>query len=131
MVDPGEMIRRYGADAVRLFILFAAPPERDLEWSEQGLEGAFRFLQRVFRLVEENLEELKRVSPYEGAQQELPAHLKELRRKTHQTIKKVTEDIEERYHFNTAIAAVMELVNLCFETLHNENPTGPFWAFMR
>ncbi len=131
VVDPGEMIRRYGADAVRLFILFAAPPERDLEWSEQGLEGAFRFLQRVFRLVEENLEELKRVSPYEGAQQELPAHLKELRRKTHQTIKKVTEDIEERYHFNTAIAAVMELVNLCFETLNKEKPTGPFWAVMR
>jgi len=131
VVDPGEMIDRYGADAVRLFILFAAPPERDLEWSDQGLEGAYRFLQRVFRLVDENLEELKTAKPYQGPQEKLPEALKILRRKIHQTIQKVTQDIEERYHFNTAIAAVMELLNLCSETLANTAPKPPFWEVMR
>ncbi len=131
VVDPAKMIELYGADAVRLFILFAAPPERDLEWSDQGLEGAYRFLQRVFRLVDENLEELRAVSPFKGKHQELPEELKALRRKTHQTIKKVTQDIEERYHFNTAIAAIMELVNLCFETLNKASKKPPFWEVMR
>ncbi len=131
VVDPGEMIDRYGADAVRLFILFAAPPERDLEWSDQGLEGAYRFLQRLFRLVDENLKDLKEATPYQGPQKDLPAPLKELRRKTHQTIKKVTQDIEERYHFNTAIAAIMELVNLCNETLNKGEKNETFWAVMK
>ena len=131
VVDPGEMVARYGADAVRLFILFAAPPERDLEWSDQGLEGAYRFLQRVFRLVDENLDELRGAEPYRGPQGELPEALKALRRKTHQTIKKVTEDIEERYHFNTAIAAIMELANLCAETLAKVPRKGAFWPVLR
>ncbi len=131
VVDPGEMIDRYGADAVRLFILFAAPPERDLEWSDQGLEGAYRFLQRIFRLVDENLERLRNANPYRGPQEKLPEALKALRRKTHQTIQKVTQDIEERYHFNTAIAAIMELVNLCLETLNKASQSGPFWEVMR
>jgi len=114
VVDPNTMIERFGADTVRLFILFAAPPERDLEWSDRGVEGAHRFLQRVWRLVTDNLQTLAKAclekkDPSEAAVSH-PA-LKKLRQKTHQTISKVTQDIEERYHFNTAISAVMELVN--------------------
>ena len=114
VVDPDTMIRRYGADTVRLFILFAAPPERDLEWSDSGIDGAHRFLNRLWRLAAENLETLKAAdtekSAVKAAADGDPA-LKALRRKTHQTIAKVTDDIEKRFHFNTAISAVMELVN--------------------
>ena len=110
VVDPDELIRTYGADTVRLFCLFAAPPEKDLDWSDQGVEGSFRFLSRVWRLVFENLQALKSAAPYAGGAT-LPEDLAQLHRKTHQTIKKVTEDIRERFHFNTAIAAIMELVN--------------------
>jgi len=110
VVDPEELIERYGADTVRMFCLFASPPERDLEWSDQGVEGSFRFLHRVWRLVDENLETLSRATPYRG-EGTLSEELKDLHRKTHQTIKKVTNDIEDRFHFNTAISAVMELVN--------------------
>ena len=111
VVDPDEMIHRYGADTVRMFSLFAAPPERDLEWSDAGVEGAHRFIWRLWRLVEEEAGSLPRGA---GRPSELPARLSELRRKTHQTIAKVTGDIEERFHFNTAIAAVMELVNAIY-----------------
>ncbi len=131
VVDPDAMIKRYGADTVRLFMLFAAPPERDLEWSDQGIEGAHRFLQRVFRLVTEHLEPLTAVKPYQGRQEDLPKGLKALRRKTHQTIRKVTEDIAERYHFNTAIAAVMELVNEIYEALGKEKGEEHFWPVVR
>jgi leucyl-tRNA synthetase len=110
VVDPEELINRYGADTVRIFCLFASPPERDLEWSDQGVEGSFKFLNRVWRLVDENLEKMTGVPIYEG-KESLPDTLRDLHRKTHQTIKKVTSDIEERFHFNTAISAVMELVN--------------------
>ena len=109
VVDPNELIKRYGADTVRLFSLFAAPPERDLDWSDQGVEGASRFLNRVYRFVENN----KTVLQTSG---EIPVELNEksrtLHRKTHQTIRKVTRDLENDFHFNTAISAVMELVNL-------------------
>ncbi len=114
VVDPDTMIRRYGADTVRLFILFAAPPERDLEWSDSGIDGAHRFLNRLWRLVTENLEAIKAAPSGRKAASDAAAssrELKALRRKTHQTIAKVTEDIEKRFHFNTAISAVMELVN--------------------
>jgi len=110
VVDPEELVNQYGADTVRMFCLFASPPEKDLEWNEQGVEGAFRFLNRVWRLVVENLDKLKRSAPYDGEKPPAPA-LRDLYRKTHQTIKKVTNDIEDRFHFNTAISAVMELVN--------------------
>lgn len=107
VIDPNLLIERFGADTARLFSLFAAPPEKDLEWNEQGVEGCARFLGRVWRAVTENLELV--------AAAELPTTVDgtagDLRRKTHQTIKKVTEDIDGRFHFNTAIAAVMELVN--------------------
>jgi leucyl-tRNA synthetase len=110
VVDPEDLIERYGADTVRMFCLFASPPERDLEWSDQGVDGSFRFLHRVWRLVDENLEALRKATPC-GGEGTLPEDLKDLHRKTHQTIKKVTNDIEDRFHFNTAISAVMELVN--------------------
>jgi leucyl-tRNA synthetase len=110
VVDPNELIERYGADTVRLFSLFAAPPERDLEWNAQGVDGASRFLNKVFRLVSP-------VVQAGGASAALPAleslndESRALHRKTHQTIKKVTDSIESNFHFNTAISAVMELIN--------------------
>ncbi|MGH7774532.1 MAG: leucine--tRNA ligase [Candidatus Binatia bacterium] len=109
-VDPDELVVRYGADTARLFALFAAPPEKDLDWSDQGVEGAHRFLSRLWRFIFQNREALLRATP-DLHQQGLPPHLRELRRQIHRTIKKVTEDIEGRLHFNTAIAAVMELFN--------------------
>jgi len=109
IVDPEDLIAAYGADTARLFTLFAAPPEKDLEWSAQGVEGAFRFLTRLWRFVFQNKERLAATLPV--PQGELSPELRNLRRLTHRTIKKVTEDIETRFHFNTAIAAVMELFN--------------------
>lgn len=107
VVSPAEIIGQYGADTARLFVLFAAPPERDLEWSDQGVEGCYRFLNRIWRLtteaISESLIHLKKAveSPEDKA----------LRYKIHYTIVKVTDDVEQRFNFNTAISAVMELVN--------------------
>jgi len=109
VVDPEGLINRYGADTARLFSLFAAPPEKNLEWSEDGVEGAFRFLKRVWRLADDNADWLPTAKAYRGG--ELDGAKKELRRKIHETISKVTADIDARFHFNTAIAAAMELVN--------------------
>ncbi len=108
VVSPDEIVEKYGADTGRLFILFAAPPDRDLDWSDSGVEGCHRFLNRVWRLVEEHahLFASQRTAP-----QLQDDASKALNRLTHATIKRVTEDIEERYHFNTAISAIMELVN--------------------
>ncbi|MBN2332361.1 MAG: leucine--tRNA ligase [Deltaproteobacteria bacterium] len=111
VVDPDLLIQKYGADTARMFSLFAAPPELDLEWSDQGVEGAYRFLHRLWRLVYAVLPAINDVAAYQGSFAALPEQLKPLRRKTHQTIKKVVADIEDRFHFNTAISAVMELVN--------------------
>lgn len=110
VVDPDVLIGQYGADTARLFCLFASPPEKDLEWSERGVEGASRFLNRVWRIVYENLH-LVNSSPGDLEDPETQAVVRSLRKAIHQTIKKVTEDIENRFQFNTAIAAVMELVN--------------------
>ncbi len=107
-IDPDEMIRLYGADTVRLFMLFAAPPEKDLEWSDAGAEGAARFINRVWRIVFKWHEKLGTSSP---AKDDFSSAARSLRRKTHQTIKRVTGDFHERLHFNTAIAAAMELTN--------------------
>ncbi len=125
VVDPDEMIEQYGADTVRLFCLFAAPPEKDLEWSEQGVEGAARFLNRLWRLVYDHREDLTSVSSFDG-KGDLRETSRKLHRKTHQTIKKVTEDIKDRFHFNTAISAVMELVNLIYQVKENvlKEPNG-------
>ena len=114
VVDPDAMIGRYGADTTRLFSLFAAPPEKDLEWNEQGVEGAFRFLQRVWRWLEEWRGELLGVTPYDGP---LPSRepFGSLYRKAHGTIWRVTRDIGERQHLNTAVSAIMELVNELYQ----------------
>jgi leucyl-tRNA synthetase len=109
VIDPDGLIKRYGADTARLFTLFASPPEKDLEWNEQGVEGCFRFLNRVWRLVYENLELIENAGEVEASS--LKPEARDLRRQVHRTIKKVTEDIDGSFHFNTAIAAVMELVN--------------------
>ncbi|SEJ90838.1 leucyl-tRNA synthetase [Propionispira arboris] len=110
VVSPEEIISKYGADTARLFILFAAPPERDLEWNDQGVEGAYRFLKRVWRIISEFEDVMKQnVSDYDTAA--LAKDEKELRRVLHVTIKKVTEDIGDRFNFNTAISSIMELVN--------------------
>jgi leucyl-tRNA synthetase len=114
IVDPEDMIKQYGADTTRLFTLFAAPPERDLDWQEEGVEGGYRFLHRAWRLVYELRNNLSgRRSP--RGKEDLSPELWALRHKAHKTIKKVTEDIE-RFHFNTAIAAVMELVNYLYQS---------------
>ncbi|MCP4666415.1 MAG: leucine--tRNA ligase, partial [Deltaproteobacteria bacterium] len=110
VVDPGDLIEEYGSDTVRMFCLFASPPERDLEWNDQGVEGSYRFLNRVWRLVTDHLPEIRSVTAYDAGEP-LSDQVKALHRKIHQTIKKVTEDIENRFHFNTAVSAVMELVN--------------------
>ena len=130
VVDPDEMIQAYGADTVRLFCLFASPPEKDLDWSDQGVEGSFRFLSRIWRLVAENLPALKSVAPCAGGSP-LTKDLAQLRRKTHQTIKKVTEDIRERFHFNTAIAAIMELVNQIYQVLDSRPADPSLWPVVR
>ncbi|WP_449242288.1 leucine--tRNA ligase [Desulfovibrio sp.] len=111
VVDPNAMIGRYGADATRLFILFASPPEKDLEWSDAGIEGAYRFLGRIWRLVEELEGALVAVKPCAPVEGELSPRAKELRRKEHDTARRVTRDIENAFQFNTAVAALMELVN--------------------
>ncbi len=117
VVDPDAIIEQYGADTTRLFSLFAAPPEKDLDWNVEGVEGSFRFLSRVWRLVTENDALLSGVAPYykskDGLLDEQTA-LKAIYQATHKTIKKVTHDIEDRFHFNTAISAVMELVNALY-----------------
>ncbi|MDR6225112.1 leucine--tRNA ligase [Desmospora profundinema] len=107
VVSPQDIIERYGADTARLFILFAAPPDRELEWSDSGVEGSYRFLTRVWRMVQNH------VSLFENRQPPQPNDdaAKELHRLVHQTVKKATVDIHERYQFNTAISGIMELVN--------------------
>ncbi|OBX36854.1 leucine--tRNA ligase [Halomonas elongata] len=107
-VDPQAMIDRFGADTVRLFMMFAAPPEQSLEWSDSGVEGAHRFLKRLWRLVAEHLEA---GTPATLDTESLDDAQRELRRKTHETIQKASDDIGRRTTFNTAIAAVMELTN--------------------
>jgi leucyl-tRNA synthetase len=114
VVDPEYMIEQYGTDTTRLFLLFAAPPEKDLEWSDQGVAGASRFLHRLWNLVHSLLPDLQKVAAYQGDGAGLSAGLLEFRHQVHRTIKKVTDDIEDSFHFNTAIAAVMELVNACY-----------------
>ena len=106
-VSPIEIINKYGADTARLFVLFAAPPERDLDWSEQGVEGCFRFLNRVYRLVDELAEVAKSNAEVKTVTKEDKA----MRLVIHSTLKKVTADLSEKFGFNTAIAALMELIN--------------------
>jgi len=130
VVDPEQLIQRYGADTARLFCLFAAPPERDLEWSDKGVEGSFRFLQRTWRLVTEYADVLQQ-SGHTDVETGDDREVKSLRRKTHQTIRKVSEDIETRFHFNTAISAVMELVNQLYQFDPRKGGSAPRAAAFR
>ena len=106
-VSPIEIINKYGADTARLFVLFAAPPERDLDWSEQGVEGCFRFLNRVYRLVDE----LKDIAKSDAKVNVATKEDKAMRFTIHSTLKKVTDDLSHKFGFNTAIASLMELIN--------------------
>ena len=113
VVSPEEILSKYGADTARLFILFAAPPERELEWSDQGVEGSFRFLNRIWRIVQAFEAVLaQKVTEYDHSN--LNEADKDLRRVLHGSIKKVTNDIETRFNFNTAISTMMELVNALY-----------------
>ncbi|MBI3636321.1 MAG: leucine--tRNA ligase, partial [Candidatus Rokubacteria bacterium] len=111
VVDPDDLIRTYGADTARLFSLFAAPPEKDLDWNDHGVEGASRFLNRVWRFVFAHVSELRNV-----ARRATPAtdEGRAFRRTIHETIKRVTDDLDHDFHFNTAVSAVMELVNALY-----------------
>ncbi|NWF76093.1 MAG: leucine--tRNA ligase [Nitrospirae bacterium] len=113
VVDPNYLIERYGADTSRLFALFAAPPEKDLDWSDKGVEGAYRFLHKLWGIVYKFINYSLEFKNQKIGQNfsEFTFDARRLYRKTHQTIKKVTHDIEREYHFNTAIAGLMELVN--------------------
>lgn len=122
VIDPDALIKKYGADTVRLFSLFAAPPERDLEWNAQGVEGASRFINRLFRYIKTHQNRSTNDSspiPYDAAPD------KALQRKVHQTIKKVSDDIETKFHFNTAISAVMELFNTLSALTSEQRDDGP------
>ncbi len=111
IVDPNEMLDKYGADTTRLFILFAAPPEKELDWSDSGIEGAHRFLHRVWKLGMELKNRVLPTGPAIDIKGDISKPARELRFKEHVTLKKVTSDIEEKYQFNTAIAAIMEFLN--------------------
>ena len=115
VVSPDALIEKYGADTVRLYTLFIGPPDKDAEWSDAGVEGAYRFLKRVWRITTKHLGILEGFEPGELPGMEgLSIEGKELRRACHRTIKKVTEEVDGAFRFNTAIAAVMELVNLIY-----------------
>lgn len=120
VVSPEEIISKYGADTARLFILFAAPPERDLEWSDQGVEGCYRFLNRIWRLVYAYHNHLDNVEENYTLENK---HDKELAYSLNMTIKKVTEDVAGRFNFNTAISSIMELVNAIYHYKDNVNFT--------
>ena len=117
VVSPLEIIEEYGADTARLFVLFAAPPERDLDWSDQGVEGCFRFLNRVYRLVDELAEIAKSNAEVKAVTKEDKA----MRYTIHSTLKKVTADLSEKFGFNTAIAALMELINEMYKYKELDN----------
>jgi leucyl-tRNA synthetase len=125
LVGAIDMADKYGCDTARMYTLFAAPPEKDLEWNEQGIEGCARFLQRVFRLVDRHAATARDAAATHGT---APGSAKEkdLRRKAHQVLRRVTQDFEARWHFNTSVALIMELVNALYaeepleENIHPE-----------
>jgi len=121
VVDPDYLVEKYGADTARLFILFASPPERDLEWSDQGVEGSYRFLNRVWQLYYDTV-----TNRWEGKEEAA-----ELNHWLHKTIKKVTEDIGENLHFNTAISSLMELVNYLQSIANKSGLSEPFRHALR
>ena len=120
-VDPESLIQKYGADTVRLFVMFAAPPDQSLEWSDQGVQGAYRFINRIWKLVYTHINaEIPDTAEIKSEDPEI----KKLRLKTHQVLKKVKDDYLRRHSFNTAIAAIMELSNnIPNEFLHTDAAT--------
>lgn len=124
VVSPEEIIEKYGADTARLFILFAAPPEKELDWSDEGVEGSYRFLNRVWRLIREFKE---KVDNSDGAINIKSVNDKKLNSKLNATIKKVTDDIEKRFNFNTAISSIMELVNELYKYKQGEDLNNPLF----
>ena len=110
VVDPDDMLEKYGADPLRLYVMFVAPPEKEVEWSDSGLDGSFRFLVRVWRMVDHWAETVGGEGMPACGDDCTPSE-RELRRRTHETIRRVTVDIEERMHLNTAVSSLMELVN--------------------
>jgi leucyl-tRNA synthetase len=127
-VAPDDVIGRYGADTLRLYILFVGPPQDPLEWSDENIAGAHRFLHRVWRLVDRHADSFAKEPPAAGG--ELTPAARELDRKVHQTILKVTHDIEDRLQMNTAVAALMELVNEIYR-VEADVSTGPSRATLR
>lgn len=128
VVSPDHILTKYGADATRIFILFASPPEKDLDWSDSGVEGAYRFVQRVWRIVSHYEPVIKDV---EIKFSKLSRESQELRRMTHWAIKKVTEDVGDRFNFNTAISAIMELVNALYGYRENVSAEAQDKAVLR
>jgi leucyl-tRNA synthetase len=124
VVDPDDMIQQFGADALRLYVMFVAPPEKEVEWTDSGLEGAFRFLTRVWRIVTHVAPVVRGASAPDKVS--LSAADRAMRRKTHDTIRRVTQDIDPRMHLNTAISALMEHVNelYLYAERHGVRPSG-------
>jgi len=128
VVSPDELIEKYGADTVRIYTLFVGPPDKDAEWNDRAVEGAYRFLGRVWRLIHQHLERVRESD--DAVPAELNDAERELRRIVHASTKKVTDDIELRFHFNTAISALMEMVNALYAAdLEGMNPAVVKEAF--
>jgi len=126
VVDPDAMMQKYGADALRLYVMFVAPPEKEIEWTDAGLEGSWRFLARVWRIVDHWCETISGEGIGDtGDAQTLSGPERALRRKTHETIRRVTADIEERQQLNTAVSAMMELVNELYAFSEQTVTGGP------
>lgn len=130
VVEPDEVVGRHGADTLRLYVLFEAPPEKEIDWTDQRLEGPSRFLLRIWRFVDQELEQLRGAAPVEGGESWNDGE-SALRRKTHQTIMRVTRDVEERLHLNTAIAAIMELTNEIYRFLEPRPERTETWTVLR
>jgi leucyl-tRNA synthetase len=130
VVEPDEVVKKHGADTLRLYVLFEAPPEKEMDWTDQRLEGPARFLLRIWRLVEQEKERLRKAGSIDG-EEEWNETESALRRKTHQTIMRVTRDIEDRLHLNTAIAAIMELVNDVYRLLEPKPERDETWKVLR
>src|SRR5271163_268075 len=134
VVSPDEMVGRYGADAARLYSLFAAPPDRDLDWQDSGVEGIRRFLGRVYRFVQRNAATTANASVETSLATSLSPQARQVQRKLHQTIKRVSDDFQGRWHFNTCISAIMELVNVLYgaeEAIAKQLDSAPFLAHVQ
>jgi leucyl-tRNA synthetase len=125
VVDPDAMIEKYGADALRLYVMFVAPPEKEIEWSDAGIEGSWRFLARVWRLADSLCESIGGQGIPSPSELDLNDAERALRRKTHETIKRVTADLDPRVHLNTAVSAMMELVNELYAFCNVHRPIAP------